>query len=288
MRYEFIEKHRREHSISLMCRVLEVSLSGFYAWRGRPESQRSREDRKLRVFIRSAFYDSRESYGTVRMQDELLSQGIRCGRQRIGRLMKEEGLVPKKARLFRRTTISAVHHPKAENVLNRQFSVESPDQVWAGDITYLRAGGRWLYLAVILDLFSRRVVGWSISSSLGKELAQSALTRALFERAPGPGLLHHSDQGCQYTSTDYQAQLGDNGLIVSMSRKGNCWDNAVVESFFATLKLEIGDTFSSRKTAQMALFDYIEIFYNRQRRHTTIGGITPAQAEELFAMKEAA
>jgi putative transposase len=288
MRYEFIERHRTEHSILLMCRVLEVSPSGFYAWRGRPESRRSREDRRLKALIRSAFYVSRESYGTVRIRDELLSEGIRCGRQRIARLMKEERLVPKKARLFRRTTISAAHHPKAENVLNRQFSVDSPDQVWAGDITYIRAGGSWLYLAVILDLFSRRVVGWSISPSLGKELAQSALKRALFERDPGPGLLHHSDQGSQYTSADYQAQLRKHCLIASMSRKGNCWDNAVVESFFATLKLELGDRFSSHKAAQMALFDYIEIFYNRRRRHTSIGGMTPAQAEELFAMAETA
>ena len=288
MRYEFIEKHRTEHSICLMCRVLEVSSSGFYAWRRRPESQRRREDRKLKVLIRSAFFSSRESYGTVRIQDDLLGQGIHCGCQRIGRLMREEGLVPKKARLFRRTTISAAHHFKAENVLNRQFSVESPDQVWAGDITYLRAGGNWLYLAVVLDLFSRRVVGWSISSSLSRGLAQSALTKALYERSPGPGLLHHSDRGSQYTSTDYQTQLKKNHVVVSMSRKGDCWDNAVAESFFATLKLELGDTFSSRRAAQMALFDYIEIFYNRQRRHTTIGGMAPAQFEELFAMAEAA
>ena len=288
MRYEFIERHRTEYSICLMCRVLEVSPSGFYARRGRPESQRSREDRKLKVHIRAAFFASRESYGTPRIQDELLSLGIRCSRQRIGRLMKEEGLVPKKARRFRRTTVSAAHHPKAENVLNRKFSVDLPNQVWAGDITYLRAGGSWLYLAVILDLFSRRVVGWSISSSISEELAESALTKALFERAPGPGLLHHSDRGSQYTSTDYQAQLKKNHVVVSMSRKGDCWDNAVVESFFATLKLELGDTFSSRMAAQMALFDYIEIFYNRQRRHTTIGGMAPAQIEELFAMAEAA
>jgi transposase InsO family protein len=288
MRYEFIENHRTEHSICLMCKVLEVSSSGFYAWRGRPESQRRREDRKLKVLIRAAFFAGRKSYGTVRIQGELLDHGIHCGRQRIGRLMKEEGLVPKKARLFRRTTISAAHHTKTENVLNRQFSVESPDQVWAGDITYLRAGGSWLYLAVILDLFSRRVVGWSISSSLSKELAQSALNKALLERAPGPGLLHHSDRGSQYTSTEYQTQLKKNRVAVSMSRKGDCWDNAVVESFFATLKLELGDTFSSRRAAQAALFDYIEIFYNRQRRHTTIGGMAPAQFEDRFSMPVAA
>jgi len=288
MRYEFIQRHHTEHSIGLMCIVLEVSPSGYYAWRSRPESRRSREDRKLKVQIRSVFQTSRETYGTPRMHDELSSQGIRCGRKRIARLMKEDGLVPKKARRFRRTTIAAADHPKADNVLNRQFSVDSPDKVWAGDITYLRAGGRWLYLAVILDLFSRRVVGWSISSSLGRNLAITALMRALFERSPGPGLLHHSDRGSQYTSTDYQTMLKESRLKVSMSRKGDCWDNAVVESFFATLKIELGDKFSSRKVAQMALFDYIEIFYNRQRRHTSVGGMTPVQAEELFALAEAA
>ena len=288
MRYEFIEEHRAEHPICLMCRVLEVSPSGYYAWRSRPESPRSREDRKLKVHIWSVFRASRKSYGTPRMHDELTSQGIRCGRKRIARLMKEEGLVPKKARRFRRTTIADAEHPKAENVLDRQFSVDAPDRVWVGDITYLRAGGSWLYLAVILDLFSRRVIGWSTSSSLGKDLATSALTRALYERAPGAGLLHHSDRGSQYTSIDYQNQLKKNHLRVSMSRKGNCWDNAVAESFFATLKTELGDKFASRRAAQRELFDYIEIFYNRRRRHTSIGSISPVQAEDLFALAEAA
>jgi len=202
--------------------------------------------------------------------------------------MKEEGLVPKKARHFRRTTISTADHPKARNVLDRQFSVDAPDRVWAGDITYLRAGGGWLYLAVILDLFSRRVVGWSTSTSLGRDLAMSALTRALYERAPDPGLLHHSDRGSQYTSADYQTKLKENHLRISMSRKGDCWDNAVVESFFATLKVELGEKFPSLGAAQRELFDYIEIFYNRRRRHTSIGSISPVHAEDLFALAVAA
>ncbi len=282
MRYEFIEKHRTEYPTGLMCKVLEVSQSGFYAWRKRPESQRSREDRILKVHVRSVFFARYESYGPSRMHDELSKRGLRCGRKQITRLMREEKLVPKKARCFRRTTISAVDHPKADNVLNREFSVDAPDIVWAGDITYLRAGNRWLYLAVLVDLYSRRVVGWSVGSSLGRQLPLTALTKALYERSPARGLLHHSDRGCQYTSTEYQNKLKENQLRVSMSRKGNCWDNAVVESFFATLKVELGSSFTSLEVARKALFNYIEIFYNRQRLHTSLGSISPAQAEENY------
>lgn len=272
----------------MMCDALEVSPSGYYAWRSRPESQRSREDRRLKVVIRSVFKESRETYGSPRIHDELREQGIRCGRKRTARLMREERLKPKKARRFRRTTIAEPEHPKAENVLDREFSVESPDSVWAGDITYLWTREGWMYLAVLLDLFSRRVVGWAVSTSLSQDLAISALNRALFERNPDPGLLHHSDRGSQYTSTRYRKLLEDSDLVVSMSRKGDCWDNAVVESFFATLKVELGDSFSSRKAAYLALADYIEIFYNRKRRHTSIGGISPVDAEARFALKAAA
>ena len=271
-----------------MCDAMDVSPSGYYAWRSRPESERSREDRHLKQMIRSVFRESRETYGSPRILKELRDRGVRCGRKRVARLMKEERLRPKKARRFRRTTIAVPEHPKAENVLDRQFSVESPDSVWAGDITYLWTREGWLYLAVLLDLYSRRVVGWAVSCSLSRELATRALNRALFERSPDPGLLHHSDRGSQYTSSDYQKLLKNNELVVSMSRKGDCWDNAVVESFFATLKVELGDSFSSRKAARVALVDYIEIFYNRKRRHTSIGGISPAEAEARFALAEAA
>jgi transposase InsO family protein len=202
--------------------------------------------------------------------------------------MREEGLRPAKTRRYRRTTVSAEDHPKAENVLDRRFMVEAPDTVWAGDITYLRTMEGWLYLAVLLDLYSRRVVGWAVSARLSQELAEAALKRALYERDPDPGLMHHSDRGCQYTSTNYQRQLERHQVAVSMSRKGDCWDNAVVESFFATLKAELGDTFSTRKAARAALFDYIEIFYNRKRRHTSIGGISPVEAEARFTVREAA
>ena len=283
-----IEQHRDRYPVAVMCDAMEVSPSGYYAWRSRPESARRREDRRLKVMIRSVFKESRETYGSPRIHDELRDQGIRCGRKRVARLVNEEGLRPKKARRFRRTTIAAAEHPKAKNVLDRKFSVESPDAAWVGDITYLWTREGWLYLAVILDLFSRRVIGWAVSSSLSQELATNALRRALFERAPAPGLLHHSDRGSQYTSSRYQQLLDNNGVTASMSRKGNCWDNAVAESFFATLKVELGDTFSSRRAAHLALADYIEVFYNRKRRHTAIGGLSPVEAETQFAMKDAA
>lgn len=282
MRYAFIDRYRHMYPVLVMCNVLEVSSSGYYAWRGRPESRRSREDCELKKKIRSIFNQSRQTYGSPRILDEFRDQGIACGRKRIARLMKEDHLVPKKARRFRRTTIAQPDHKKAPNLLGRQFTVGAPDTVWVGDITYLWTREGWLYLAVILDLFSRRVVGWAVRSHLGQELASGALDRALFERGRHKDLLHHSDRGCQYTSNDYQKKLQDNGLRVSMSGKGNCWDNAVAESFFATLKVELGDSFSSRHAAREALFDYIEVFYNRQRRHTTIGGISPAEAEARF------
>ncbi len=282
MRYAFIDRYRHLYPVLVMCDVLEVSSSGYYAWRGRPESRRSREDRELKAIIRSVFEESRQTYGSPRILDELRDQGIRCGRKRVARLMKEDQLTPKKARRFRRTTIAEPDHPKAPNVLGREFTVDAPDTAWVGDITYLWTQEGWLYLAVLLDLFSRRVVGWSVRPHLGQELAIAALDRALYERGVPEGLLHHSDRGCQYTSNDYQKKLKGNHLTVSMSGKGDCWDNAVAESFFATLKVELGDSFSSRQAAHDALFDYIEVFYNRQRRHTTIGSISPVEAEARF------
>ena len=288
MRYALIERRRGQYPLSVMCSALEVSPSGYYAWRVRPESQRSRADRQLKEDIRCSFEESRGTYGSPRIHDDLKARGIRCSRKRVDRLMKEEQLKPAKARRFRRTTVSAEEHPKAPNVLDRHFTVDAPDTVWAGDITYLWTTEGWLYLAVLLDLYSRRVVGWAVSTSLSQEVVSAALKRALYERDPDRGLLHHSDRGCQYTSGVYQDQLEQHGLVVSMSRKGDCWENAVVESFFATLKTELGDTFSTRKAARAALFDYIEIFYNRKRRHTSIGGISPVEAEARFATQEAA
>jgi len=288
VRYAFIDEHRWVYQVRRMCDALEVSPSGYYAWRCRSESERSEEDRQLKEKIRSIFERSRETYGSPRIHDELKDQGIRCSRKRIARLMSEEGLIAKKARRFQRTTISDGEHPKAANVLDQEFTVEAPNMAWAGDITYLWTREGWLYLAVLMDLYSRRIVGWAVGDNLGQELAIAALRRALYERRPGSDLLHHSDRGSQYTSNEYQEILMERGMTVSMSRKGNCWDNAVVESFFATLKVELGDSFSSRDAARAALFDYIEVFYNLQRRHTAIGRVSPAEAEVRIAFREAA
>ncbi len=288
MRYTVIERLRDRYPVTLMCKVLDVSPSGYYAWRGRPESARSRANRLLKVDIRSIFDESRETYGSPRIHDELRDRGVRCGRKRVAKLMKEEQLEPKKARRYRVTTVSSETHEKAPNILNRQFQVDAPDTAWVGDITYLWTPEGWLYLAVLLDLYSRRVIGWALSTRITQDLAIAALERAFFERNPEAGLLHHSDRGSQYTSNSYQKQLKRKGLIASMSRKGDCWDNAVAESFFATLKIELGNTFSSREAARLALIDYIEIFYNRRRRHTSLGGLTPVQAEALFEMEAAA
>lgn len=288
MRYTVVERLRLLYPVTLICKALEVSPSGYYAWKRRPESAHSRVDRRLRKDIRVIFEESRETYGTPRVHDELRDRGIRCSRKRVARLMKEDQLVPKKARRFRVTTISAPSHEKAPNILNRQFEVDAPDMAWAGDITYLWTPDGWLYLAVLLDLYSRRVISWALSTEITQDLSLAALDRAVFERNPGAGLVHHSDRGSQYTSNDYRQRLKDSGLIASMSRKGDCWDNAVAESFFATLKVELGDSFSSREAARIALIDYIEIFYNRKRRHTSLGGLTPVQAEALFEMEAAA
>jgi transposase InsO family protein len=288
MKFAFIEQHHLVHPVRVMCAALDVSPSGYYRWRQRPVSERERENRRLGVEIRAAFRASRETYGRPRMHREHRGRGIRCGQARIGRLMRRHGLRAKKARRFRQTTRAVASHAKAPNVLNRVFTAAAPNRAWVGDITYVWTEEGWLYLAVVLDLYSRRVVGWATSTRLTEALARAALQRALSERHLGKDLIHHSDRGSQYTSTSYQRLLRRHGLKVSMSRKGNCWDNAVVESFFATLKVELGERFASRDVATAALFDYIEIFYNRKRMHSSIGFISPAEAEARFSNEAAA
>ena len=282
MRFRFIHQHLRQFGVRLMCRVLGVTPSGYYAWRSRPESNRTREDRRLLVEIRASHEVSRQTYGVGRIHADLRDAGESCGRHRVARLMREDGIVAKKARQFRTTTDSDHSNPLAPNILDQNFRVETPDTVWAGDITYLRTREGWAYLAVLLDLCSRSVVGWSLSSTLETELPLQALAQAVVSRQPGPGVVHHSDRGSQYTSVDYQDRLGELGMEPSMSRRGNCYDNAVVESFFDTLKTEIGiEVFESRAHARRALFDYIEVFYNRRRRHSALGNISPAAFERL-------
>jgi len=281
VKYGFIAEHEGKFRILLMCRVLEVSRSGYYRWRSRPESRRAREDRRLLVAIRAVYQQSRCNYGSPRVHRHLKQQEESCGRKRVERLMRSAGLKARRCRRFKVTTRSVSTHEVAPNWLNRQFRAGRPDQVWVGDITYIWTAEGWLYLSVLLDLCTRRVVGWAVSERLTAELARRALSMALGQRRPELGLLHHSDRGCQYTSSCYQEELARWGLQASMSRRGNCYDNAVAESFFSTLKAEL-ESYGQYRTRQQAvseLFDYIERFYNRQRLHSSLGYLSPAEFE---------
>ena len=270
-----------------MCRVLGVSRSGFYAWVRRPESDRTKANRKLKVWIRAIHEGTRKSYGSPRIHEELKEleemkeANLTCGRHRVARLMREDGLRAKAGKKFKVTTDSNHKLPVAENLVQREFTVSEPNRVWVGDITYLWTREGWLYLAVLLDLFSRRVVGWSVSSRLKRGLVMDALQRAIALRAPEPGLIIHHDRGSQYASDDYRAILDDRGYLLSMSRKGDCWDNAVSESFFGSLKTEWVPEFGyeTRKEGEIDLFRYIEEFYNRTRRHSTVGNVSPVRFE---------
>lgn len=285
MRYTVIEQHRGQYSVRRMCRVLKVSPSGYYAWCSRPESTRAREDRRLRVKVREIFQQSGRSYGSPRIAAELQAQGESCGKNRVARLMREEGLVARKPRRYKTTTDSAHAWPVAPNLLDQKFTVQTPDTVWLGDITYLPTDEGWLYLAALLDLCSRRVVGWATSDRVDSDLTLRALRQALDQRQPGPGLLHHSDRGSQYACSEYRERLETLGVEVSMSRKGNCFDNAPMESFYSTLKTEwLRDRrFATRAQARSSLFDYLELFYNRRRRHSSLGYRSPAEYEKEAA-----
>ena len=286
MRYRAIQEHDRRYPIRLMCRALAVSAAGYYAWRSRPESPRSVNTRTLLSAIRVIHQESRETYGSPSIWDALIKQGHYVGEHRVARLMRVEGIRAKTVKQWRATTQSNPRLPVAENTLNRQFTVAHPNQVWAGDLTYVWTTEGWLYLAVLLDLYSRRVVGWAMGHRLTVELAEQALTMALANRNPLAGLLHHSDRGSQYAATSYQLALTTHGITTSMSRRGNCWDNACVESFFGTLKRELvyHRHYATREDATRDIFEYIEVFYNRQRRHSTLGYDSPAEYEARTAV----
>lgn len=275
-----IAQHRAEYPLRLMCRVLEVSPAGFYAWQRRAPSARQRQDTQLRVQIAASHRRSRRRYGSPRILRDLREAGTRVSRRRVARLMREADLVGVPARRFRVTTHSDPAQAVAPNRLARQFAVAQPNRVWATDVTYLWTEEGWLYLAVLLDLASRRVVGWALAPRLDRHLVASALAQALGRRAPGPGLLHHSDRGSVYASADYQARLTARGIVCSMSRRGNCWDNAVVESFFATCKRELvqREHWATRADAQVAVAEYLT-WYNQDRRHSTLGHRSPAAYE---------
>jgi len=290
LRFLFIHAHARIFHITTMCRVLEVSKAGYYAWRARPLAARVQEDRRLRARIRVIYAEAKGRYGSPRVYQELRALGLPCGKHRTERLMRAEGLRAKSARQFRVTTQSEHAQPAAPNVLGRDFAVSAPTPavgaaapVWMADITYLPTGEGWLYLAVILERASRRVVGWALRPHLGQELTLSALGMALQQDRPAGGV-HHSDRGIQYASQAYRQMLQHAGFTASMSRRGNCWDNAVVESFFATLTKEVlvDGRFRTRDAARQAIFEFIEIWYNRTRRHSALGYRSPVEyAEEL-------
>jgi putative transposase len=284
VKYACIARHRREFPVRLMCRMLQVSPAGFYAAQGRPPSGRARGDQRLRLEIRAIHTATRQRYGAPKIHEELRAQGVRCGHNRVARLMRADGLRAKRARAFRVTTQSGHRAPVATNHLARRFAVAAHaerDRTWAADITYVPTRGGWLYLAVVLDVASRRVVGWCADARLDQTLTLRALRTALGRRRPAAGLVHHSDRGVQYASGDYQALLTAHGLRCSMSRAGDCWDNAVVESFFATLKTElVSDArWPTREAAHRELAEYLDVWYNHQRRHATLGYRTPAQYE---------
>lgn len=265
-----------------MCQVLQVSRSSYYEWFNTGPSKRDLENKKLGEQIKMIFNQSRKSYGTRRIQKALAKSGRFISRRRIKRLMKEQGLICKTRRKFKVTTDSKHCLPIAENLLNRNFSPERANQVYAGDITYIPTQEGWLYLAVVIDLFSRQVVGWSMSSSMKAELVNDAMLMALWKRKPMRGLLWHTDRGSQYASDSHRALLKDHGVIQSMSRKGNCWDNAVSESFFHTLKVELihQKKFETREQAKQEIFEYIEVFYNRLRMHSANDYLSPVEFEQ--------
>lgn len=267
-----------------MCTTLEVSRSGFYAWLRRDESRRSRENRRLDELICEEHERSRGTYGSPRIHAALKARGERCGLNRVADLMRKVGIRSKVKRKFKKTTNSRHAYPIAANLLAQDFSTQMPNQVWASDITYIPTDEGWLYLASTMDLFSRAIVGWSMSAGMPASLVVDALRMAIARRSPSAGMIHHSDRGVQYAAHAFQGLLDQEGIVCSMSGKGNCYDNAVKESFFHTLKTELCDheRYRTREQARASIFEYIEAFYNRQRLHSSLGYLSPLAFESRF------
>ena len=274
----------------LLCRVMQVSRSGYYLWKRRGPSAREQERARLMPRVRSIHQETKATYGSRRMSQELNALGYDCGKHKAGTLMKLAGVAAKQRKKFKATTDSKHTFPVAPNLLNRRFSVSTPNCVWVGDITYIWTFEGWLYLAVVIDLYSRRVVGWSMSKCISRKLVMDALTMAIWRRKPSSGLVFHSDRGSQYCSHDFQKLLKKHGILSSMSRKGDCWDNAVAESFFGSLKVEqvFGVKYLSRSAARQDIVDYIEMFYNSRRRHSFLGYMNPREFEKQLFWKKAA
>ena len=284
MRFQFIEDHWDEFPVTCMCKVLNVSPSGFYAWCSRPVSAREMANRELVKRIEAVYYDSYETYGSPRVYHELKSQDVACSENRVARLMRLRGLRAKQVRRYKTTTKRNKKHPVVPNLLKRDFRAERPDHKWLTDITYIPTREGWLYLAVILDLYNRGIVGWAMSERMTSDLTISALKMAIRERRPRDGLIHHSDQGSQYTDGTYQALLRDHGIQASMNGVGTWYDNAPMESFFGTLKSELVHhrVYQTRDEARPDLFFYMEAFYNRRRRHSSLDYLSPEAYEQLY------
>jgi len=284
-RFAFIDAHKKIYPIESLCRVMQVSSGGYRSWRTRPMSQRQRDDMVLLVHIREQHKLSMQSYGRPRMTEELQELGFDVSHHRVGRLMRQNGIKAVRTRKHKVTTDSNHSFNIAPNLLDRKFTASGPNQKWAGDITYIWTSEGWLYLAVILDLYSRRIIGWAASNRMKRDLVIRALEMAVALRQPPKGCIHHTDRGSQYCSHDYQNVLNKHFFQVSMSGKGNCYDNAGVETFFKTLKAELiwRNTWTTRRQTEMALFEYINGFYNPRRRHSTLGGKSPLAFERRAA-----
>ena len=283
MRFQFIEDHREGFPVTRMCKVLNVSSSGYYAWRQRPVSAREMANQELVRAIEAAYNSSYATYGSPRIYHELRAQGVACSENRVARLMRLRGIRAKQARQYKATTKRDKAHPVVPNLLKRNFVADRPNQIWLADITYIRTLQGWLYLAAILDLYSRQIAGWAMSDRMTGGLTLAALKMAIQRRQPGPGLVHHSDQGSQYTDCAYQALLKDYGMQASMNGVGSWYDNAPMESFFGTLKSEMvyHYLYRTRDEARPDLFFYIEAFYNRRRRHSSLDYLSPETYEQL-------
>ena len=281
MKFSVIDDHRSKYPLKVMCRAMRVSRSGYHAWRTRPASQRKTDEYRLVRLIEQVQLGSKGTYGSPRVHAVLTGLGENCSKSRVARVMRRNGIRAKTKRKFKATTDSKHRFPVASNKLNREFNPSVPNQSWAGDITYISTKEGWLYLAVVIDLFSRKVIGWAMEPTLDRALALKALRMAISQRQPGEGLVAHTDRGSQYASNDYQSLLRTYGIICSMSRKGNCWDNSVVESFFGTLKQEhiFFCKFMTRDEARSSTFEWIEGFYNRERLHSTLGYRSPEEYE---------
>jgi putative transposase len=285
-RYRFIHAERATYAVALLCRVLRVSRAGYYAWAGRGASAHARTDEALTAQIKEAHARSRGTYGVPRIHASLRAAGVRSSRRRVARLMRAAGLAGCRRRRRVRTTVADPAQVPAPNLVARDFTATAIDRLWLGDITYVPTQEGWLYLAILLDAHSRRVVGWAMADHLRTELALDALAMALARRRPGTGLVHHTDRGCQYTAVAYRQALAARGAIASMSRSGDCLDNAMAESFFATLKAELVDArvWPTRAAARTAIFEWLEVFYNRQRYHSALNYHAPVTFEEMLLL----